>query len=138
MELAKEKRGRFCTVWFAKGNFFSIFVLSQCFVYWIHFQITFARSSHQRCSVKKVVLRNLSKFTGKHLCQSLFFNKAAHLTEHLFHRTPLGDCFCFAYQKTLFYILFCLFFKSSKIFSVSLRWNKKHFSSFSKGFQWIK
>ena len=32
-------------------------------------------SSHQRCSVKKGVLRNFTKFTGKHLCQSLFFNK---------------------------------------------------------------
>ena len=28
---------------------------------------------------KKVVLRNFSKFTGKHLCQSLFFNKVAGL-----------------------------------------------------------
>ena len=25
--------------------------------------------------MKKGVLRNFSKFTGKHLCQSLFFNK---------------------------------------------------------------
>ena len=47
------------------------------------------RSSHQRCSVKKGVLVNFAKFTGKHLCHSLFFNKVA---EHLFHRTPLGDC----------------------------------------------
>ena len=29
---------------------------------------------HQRCSVKKDVLRNFAKFRGKHLCQSLFFN----------------------------------------------------------------
>ena len=35
------------------------------------------RSSHQRCSVRKGVLRNFTKFTGKHLCQSLFFNKVA-------------------------------------------------------------
>ena len=35
------------------------------------------RSSHQRCSGKKGVLRNFAKFTGKHLCQSLFFNKVA-------------------------------------------------------------
>ena len=27
--------------------------------------------------MKKVVLRNFPKFTGKHLCQSLFFNKVA-------------------------------------------------------------
>ena len=31
------------------------------------------------CSVKKGVLRNFTKFTGKHLCQGLFFNKAAGL-----------------------------------------------------------
>ena len=35
------------------------------------------RSSHQRCSRKKGVLTNLAKFTGKHLRQSLFFNKVA-------------------------------------------------------------
>ena len=38
-----------------------------------------SRSSHQRCSIKKCVLRNFAKFTGKHLCQSLFFNKVAGL-----------------------------------------------------------
>ena len=36
-------------------------------------------SSRRRCSVKKGVLRNFAKFTGKHLCQSLFFNKVADL-----------------------------------------------------------
>ena len=30
-----------------------------------------------RCSVKKDVLKNFTKFTGKHLCQSLSFNKGA-------------------------------------------------------------
>ena len=29
------------------------------------------RSSHPRCFVRKGVLRNFAKFTGKHLCQSL-------------------------------------------------------------------
>ena len=29
----------------------------------------------ERCSVEKGVLRNFAKFTGKHLRQSLFFNK---------------------------------------------------------------
>ena len=29
--------------------------------------------------MKKSVLRNFAKFTGKHLCQSLFFNKIAGL-----------------------------------------------------------
>ena len=35
---------------------------------------------------KKGVLRNLANFTGKHLCQSLFFNKVAGLAKFL--RTP--------------------------------------------------
>ena len=37
------------------------------------------RSSQQRCSVKKGVLRNFPKSTGKHLCQSHLFNKASNL-----------------------------------------------------------
>ena len=35
------------------------------------------RSSHRGYSVRKGALRNFAKFTGKHLCQSLFFNKVA-------------------------------------------------------------
>ena len=34
-------------------------------------------SSRPRVFCKNVVLKNFSKFTGKHLCQSLFFNKVA-------------------------------------------------------------
>ena len=37
------------------------------------------KSSQQRCSMKKDVLRNFTKFTRKHLCQSPFFNKVAGL-----------------------------------------------------------
>ena len=50
------------------------------------------RSSHQKCSVRKDVLRNFTNFTAKHLCQSLFVNKAAGLTpatllkKRLWHR----------------------------------------------------
>ena len=35
------------------------------------------RTSHRRCSVKKIVLRNFAKITGKHLCQSFLFRKFA-------------------------------------------------------------
>ena len=38
---------------------------------------TKTRSSQRRCFVKKGVLRSFAKFTGKHLRQSLFFNKVA-------------------------------------------------------------
>ena len=41
------------------------------------------RGSHRRCSVRKGVLRDFAKVTGKHLCQSLFFNKVAGLAQVL-------------------------------------------------------
>ena len=39
----------------------------------------YVRSSHWRCSLTKGVLRIFSKFTGKHLSQSFFFNKVTAL-----------------------------------------------------------
>ena len=45
-------------------------------------------ASHQRCSVRKCVLRNFTKFTGKHLCPSLFFNKVAGL--HFYLKRDFG------------------------------------------------
>ena len=71
------------------------YVQSVCkffFVFYVYFtfnseypkklEVTFFyyfRSSHRRCSVKKCVLSNFSKFSEKHLCQKLFFNKVAGL-----------------------------------------------------------
>ena len=89
------------------------------------------RNSHRSCSVRKCVLRNFTKFTGKHLSQSIFLNEVDsfkisfwrlflkgllktlfkslltrdsgtgvflwiswNFWEHLFYRTPLGNCFC--------------------------------------------
>ena len=39
---------------------------------WIKIRFLF-RNSHQRCSVRNGVRKNYAKFTGKHLCQSLYF-----------------------------------------------------------------
>ena len=39
-------------------------------------KIVFQKAVVRRYSVKKF-LRNFAKFAGKHLCQSLFFNKVA-------------------------------------------------------------
>ena len=66
---------------------------------WEHLRDQF-RSSRPKLFCKKGVLRNFAKFTGKHLCQSLFFNKVAGLRlwhsdfceickNTFFHRTPL-------------------------------------------------
>ena len=35
----------------------------------------FVRSSRPEVFYKKDVLRNIAKFIGKHMCQSLFYNK---------------------------------------------------------------
>ena len=38
----------------------------------------------RKCSGEKVILKNFVKFTGKHLCQSLFLNKVAGLRHRYF------------------------------------------------------
>ena len=75
------------------------------------FYTEYSQKKYRRCSVKKGVLTNSTKFTGKHLCHSLFFNKVAalrpatSLKKRLWHRcfpvnfakfprTPPDDCFC--------------------------------------------
>ena len=58
------------------------------------------RSSHQRCSIIKGVLRNFPKFTGKQLCQSLFFNKVAVLRPAtLLKKTLWHKCFPVIFAK---------------------------------------
>ena len=74
------------------------------------FLFFFFRSSHREVFCKKVVLKNFAKFTGKHLCQSLFFNKVAGLRQ-LFLQNTSGGCFCifkclFATSYTLHFTLF--------------------------------
>ena len=60
-----------------------------------------SRSSHLRCSVRKGVVRNFAKFTGKHLCQSLFFNKISFIKKVTL--TQVCSCeFCEISKNTLF------------------------------------
>ena len=59
------------------------------------------RNSHHTYSAKKGVLRNFEKFTGKYLCQSLFFNKAADLPATLLKKRLLGRCFPVNFVKLL-------------------------------------
>ena len=61
----------FCVILFSGvGSLFAVWANSYHLIH--HF-----RSSHQRCSLWKGVLRNFAKFTGKHLLQSLFLNEVA-------------------------------------------------------------
>ena len=85
------------------------------------------RSSHQRCSIRRGVLRNFSKFTGKHLYQRPFFNKLAGLAwpatllkKRLWHR-----CFPVNFAKFLRTAFLQntsrrLLLKETKIYLVSL------------------
>ena len=52
------------------------------------------RSSLPEVFCKKDVLRNFTKFTGKHLCQSLFFNKVAGLCNFIKKETQAQVFFC--------------------------------------------
>ena len=64
------------------------------------------RSSHRRCSVRKAVLTNFSKFTGKQLCQYLFFNNVVsdlkvRLKQKYNSRTFHCHIFCFKWMEYL-------------------------------------
>ena len=60
------------------------------------------RSSRPEVFCKNGVLRNFAKFTGKHLCQSLFFNKVA------------GGACNFIKKETLAQVFSCEFCEISK------------------------
>ena len=52
------------------------------------------RSSRPEVFCKKGAVKNFPKFTGKHLCQSLFYNKVAGLgPSTLFKKRPWHRCF---------------------------------------------
>ena len=57
------------------------------------------KSSHRRCSIKKSLLKNFAVFTGKHLCQSLFFNNVADL--FLLNKRPWSRRFPIYFAKFL-------------------------------------
>ena len=44
-----------------------------------HYHCYYSEAVVRKCSIKKGVLRNFTKFSGKYLCQSLFFGKIAGL-----------------------------------------------------------
>ena len=59
--------------------FFQVIEFGYLFVYNSHMLKKNHRSSRLEVFCKKGCLRNFAKFTGKHKCQSLFFNKVAGL-----------------------------------------------------------
>ena len=66
------------------------------------FQKKLLEAVARRCSVKQVFLEIFQKFTGKHLCQSLFFNKVADLMPtSLLKRRLWHRCFPVNFAKFL-------------------------------------
>ena len=66
------------------------------------------KSSHRRCSIKEGVLKNFWKFTGKHLCQSLIFNKVTGFRSATsFKKETLAEVlsceFCENFKNNFFY-----------------------------------
>ena len=91
------------------GNLESI----TCMISLLHLEMKAWRSSHQRCFLKKGVLINFAKFTGKHLCHSLFFNKVADLRSADLLKKKLWDrCFPVNFAK----------FIRTPFFTEDLRW----------------
>ena len=68
-------------------------ILSQCFSFRPYsarllFAALYFRSIRLEVFCKNSVLENLAKFTGKHMCWGLFFNKVAGLKNNFFYKTP--------------------------------------------------
>ena len=74
------------------------------------------RSSHTEVFFKKEFLRNFTKLTGKHLCQSLSFNKIAGSLKP--ERAQVFSCeFCKICKNTFFIeYLWWLILKKIKLF----------------------
>ena len=67
-----------------------------------HHRCYYSEAVLRRCSIKIDVLRNFAKFTGKQLCQSLFFNKIAGLSpSSLFKKRLWHRCFPVNFEKFL-------------------------------------
>ena len=87
----------------------AVLEVSQNFLENIRVRVRFTyRSSHRRRSIEKNVLKNFAKFTGKHLCQSLIFDKVAGigpvtlLKKRLTQAQEFSCEFCEIFKNTFF------------------------------------
>ena len=89
------------------------------------FKITSFESSHRRFSLRKYVLRNFAKFTGKHLCQLWYQSAQVFSCEFCENsRTPFsqntspGDCFWSLSQY--YWWLYCQIWKCFRLLRLIL------------------
>ena len=72
---------------------------------YLYLRTSMDRSSRPEVFCKKGVLRNLTKFTGKHLCQGLFFNKVSGLRHRCFHVNFVKFLWTSFYTEDLWWLL---------------------------------
>ena len=82
------------------------------------------RNRHRRCFIRKAVLENLAKFTGKHLCQSLFFNNVAGFSLNLPKKETLAQLFSCKSCEILENILFKKHLSGRLLLVISLKSDK--------------
>ena len=66
------------------------------------YSVELHRSNHRKCSKKESVLKNFAKFTGKYLCQSIFFN--------FIQKKTLAQVFSSEFCKVFIFFLFFSFY----------------------------
>ena len=88
------------------------------------------RNSHRRCSVRKGVLRNFAKFTGKHLCQSLFFNKVAGLSMLMIKLCAIFKPLEMIFKSCLNQGIFPAEWKKANVLPVRKRWDHQCVKSY--------
>ena len=67
------------------------------------FSHSYYKSSRLKVFCEKGVIKDSTKFTGKHLCWSLFFNKVADLRLATLLKKRLQRCFSVNFAKTTFF-----------------------------------
>ena len=87
------------------------------------------RSSQRRYSIRKGVLRNFAKFTGKHLCQSLFFNKVASLRPPTSWKSLWNRCFPVNFMLKLLVFVTSFFIISNIMIKTSFQEQHCNFNS---------
>ena len=120
-------------LWFL-GSFSEHFFIEYLWAAASVYQILMRISYTPEAGIWGVLWRNFAKFTGKHLCQSLFFNKVAGLRPAIL------------LKKKLWHIFSCEFCEISKntLFTEHLRWlllilwlSCHHLSAFAFNFELV-
>ena len=102
-EIVLEKQKKMCKHYLLTVQLHRLFIPTIVMYIFTNWEMNF-RSL--KVFYRKCVLRNFAKFTGKHLCQSLFFNKVA-------GNRPVPECFPMNFSK---------FLKAPFFFTELFRW----------------